>query len=79
MSRIDPADDCPGPAAPAPSIEFSRSLSGLLDPLAPPPPKIASSGSWPPVAWRRPMIRFERYASTIGARIGSSRLISSPV
>jgi hypothetical protein len=52
MSRIEPPAGCPEalPAAPPPSIEFSMSLSGLLDPLAP-PLKIESSGFWPPLDW----------------------------
>ena len=45
MSRMDPAPDCPAPppAAPPPSIEFSMSLSGLADPVAPP-----KGLFWPP-------------------------------
>jgi hypothetical protein len=42
MSRMEPPDDC-WPAAPPPSIELSKSLSGLLVP--PPPPRIEPSGS----------------------------------
>ena len=37
MSRMDPAPDWPAARRPRrPSIEFSMSLSGLLDPVAPP-------------------------------------------
>jgi hypothetical protein len=43
MSRMEPPDDC-WPAAPPPSIELSKSLSGLLVPPAP-PPRIEPSGS----------------------------------
>ena len=45
MSRIEPPDAClEPPAAPAPSIELSMSVSGLFDPVAP-PPRIEPSGS----------------------------------
>ena len=46
MSSMDPAADCPAlppAAARPPSIEFSMSLSGLADPVAPP-----KGLFWPP-------------------------------
>ena len=80
MSRIDPPGGCPvaPPAVPPPSMEFSRSLSGLLVPLAP-PLKIDPSGSWPPLIGSDPRSVWTGRRARWVPSIGSSFLIRSPV